>query len=139
MRPDNWPTMLDAYIEHARGVAFEWGSHDCVTFTTGWHKAITGRDVFAPYRGRYHSSLQAMRLLTKHAAASMDNAGRVLFGLAHEKLTRHAQRGDIVLAADCMGNKALGICTGQAGAFIGPNDERVTFLPRVAFLNCWTV
>lgn len=131
MRPQDWPALLDGYIEAARRTPFAWGHHDCVTFVCGWHAAMTARDVYAPFRGRYDSETAAFRILLGLDIRDMDAFGRHLFGdpLANNA---HIGRGDIVIAEG-----ALGICTGAQGAFL--SEEGLAFRRHDKFEVGWSV
>ncbi len=131
MRPENWPEALDDYIDAARSLPFTWGQNDCVSFACGWNQLMTGRDVYAEFRGQYHSDNEAMRLMLKHDVHGMEDAGRFLFGEPRMGNT-HIQRGDIAYAQG-----ALGICTGAHGAFL--NEEGLTFIRLADFELGWSV
>lgn len=112
MRPDDWPGLLDGYVQQARILPFAWGTHDCVTFTTSWHRLMTGRDVFEPFRGKYASEDEAFEVMHTRGVRTMDEAGDYLFGASRERL-EFTQRGDIVLAQG-----ALGLCLGARVAML---------------------
>lgn len=131
MRPQNWPSLLDEYVRAAKAKQFAWGSHDCLTFATDWHRAITGLDAFAPWRGAYDSETGARRLIVEAGAQSMADAGQILFG-APNAVLRMAKRGDIVLV-----RKSFGIVTGRVGAFVG--EDGLVLLPAIEFEQAWTV
>lgn len=131
MRPQAWPAMLDRYIDDARDRAFAWGSHDCVTFTAGWFKQMTGRDVHARFRGQYDTEAGALKIMAANGVRSIESAGRFLFGDPAPSLN-HTGRGDIVTAAD-----ALGICIGNAAVMLGP--QGLTMLRRDQFTTAWKV
>lgn len=130
-RPQDWPALLNGYVEAARSKPFVWGDHDCVTFTCRWHKLMTGRDVYAQFRGRYDSETAAMRVMLANGVNGMDEAGRFLFGEPRNGNLRIG-RGDIVY-----GQGALGICIGAQGAFL--NEEGVTLLRHSQFELGWSI
>lgn len=131
MRPDDWPALLDGYIDQARRAPFAWGQNDCVTFSCGWHRMMTGRDAYAEFREKYETETAAFRIMAAHGVHSMEEAGRFLFGEPQHG-TSHIQRGDIVHA-----DGALGICTGAHGAFL--SIEGLTFLRHSSFDMGWKI
>lgn len=129
MRFENWESLLNRHIEEARGIAFEWGVHDCALWCAEWVRRATGEDFATVWRGRYTSEDELKALL--HA---MDITGPE--GIADEVLTEvavgFAKRGDIVLWSGC-----LGICNGVVSHFL--TDRGVV---RIRTRNCqkaWTV
>lgn len=131
MRPQDWPALLDGYVAQSRKTPFAWGSHDCVTFTAGWLKLMSGRDVHAPFRGQYDTERGALEIMAANGVRSMEDAGVFLYG-APVASPAFVGRGDIVLAEG-----ALGLCLGGVGAFLGPNG--LTFLRRDKYATGWTV
>lgn len=131
MRPQDWPQLLDGYVARARGLPFAWGANDCVTFTAGWFKLMTGRDVHAPFRGAYDCEAQALKLMAANGVRDMESAGRYLYGDPVPSPQRLG-RGDVVL-----GEGALGISLGGNGVFLGPFG--LMFLRRDKFATGWTV
>lgn len=136
MRPQDWPALLDGYIEQARRTPFAWGVNDCVTFSCGWHSLMTARDVHAPLRGHYDNETAAFRIMLEHGVHGMEEAGRFLFG---EPRPLHGPggnafigRGDIVYAEG-----ALGICAGASGAFL--SKDGLTFLRHDKFELGWSL
>lgn len=130
MRPQDWPALLDGYVAQARRMPFAWGTHDCVTFTAGWFKLMTWRDVHAPFRGQYDTERAALEIMAANGVRNMADAGQFLFG-APLSAPAFVGRGDIVLAEG-----ALGICLGGVGSFLG--TDGVTFLRRDKFVTGWT-
>lgn len=130
MRPQDWPAQLDAAVGEARRTPFAWGVHDCVSFTAGWFKAMTGRDVYAPFRGQYDTETGALKLMAANGVRDMAAAGAFLFG--DPVPPARLGRGDIVLA-----DGALGLCLGAGGVFLGPFG--LLFLRRDKFLTGWKV
>lgn len=131
MRPQNWPALLDTHVEAARRTPFAWGRHDCLSFVCDWHRLMTGRDVFASWRGAYDNETGARRLIVEAGLDGMAAVGGFLFGAARAA-PRHARRGDIVLAG-----KSFGLMTGRAGAFAG--ETGLVFLPALQFEQAWCV
>lgn len=136
MRPQDWPALLDGYIEQARPKPFVWGAHDCATFSAGWYALMTGCDSYAPFRGKYASENGAARTMVSFGLDGMLAVGGFMFGPHHER-PAFATRGDIVAAADEFGVIGLGVCVGKSGAFLSQAGFR--FRPFRNFLAVWSV
>lgn len=131
MRPQDWPALLVGYIDGARRSPFAWGSNDCVSWACGWHKLMTGRDVFEPFRGKYDTEADAFAIMAEHGVKNMDDAARFLFGTPNAG-TMHVGRGDIAFAQG-----ALGICVGGQGAFL--TLDGLAFLRHAHFELGWSI
>lgn len=60
--PDWRPRLID-YLHDCVRRPFAHGEHDCALFLAGGVQAMTGVDYAAPYRGRYTSLAEGLRLL----------------------------------------------------------------------------
>jgi hypothetical protein len=132
MRPEDWPRLLDEYVDRARAKPFAWGTHDCISFTCGWYTAMTGCNPFAPFAGKYDSETAAFRVMHGKGVHMMEEAGDYLFEVAFRKPVEFAQRGDIVLAEN-----ALGVSLGNRGAFL--TVEGLGFVLSHKFQIAWSV
>lgn len=52
---------LNAYLENVSGIPFEWGTHDCFTFTNGAFRAMHGVGYADDWMGRYMNGSSPMR------------------------------------------------------------------------------
>jgi hypothetical protein len=104
--------MLAGYLDEARASRFAWGSTDCVTFAAEWFRLITGRDVYAQWRGTYSTAFGAGRQILKAGAHDLAEAGDILFG-DPLKTKGLINRGDIALARN-----AFGIVTGAGAVYL---------------------
>src|SRR5690242_12826816 len=90
-RLESWESILDAEIEKARPLAFEWGVHDCATWAANVVLALTGEDLIAAIRGSYTDEESARQVI---------DAGGGLDACVDARLPRvgvaFAQRGDVV-------------------------------------------
>lgn len=119
-RLENWPALLDAFIEARRERSFAWGTQDCCMFAADAVREITGLDPAAEFRGRYDSALGAIRLLwDRGGVEGVVVAAAKAHGFA-EISPAFARRGDLVLG-DFGHDVAAGICLGAHVAFPGPN------------------
>jgi hypothetical protein len=130
-RASNWPTLLAEFIEERRAMPFAWGKNDCATFAADWVLKASGCDLAAPFRGRYHTPLGAMRML-KPAGGVIGIAGGN--GQLREIEPQRAGRGDILARMTPTG-PALGICLGNVAAFVGPVG---LIFAADNPLRCWT-
>lgn len=108
-RKEGWENILDAEIEKARALTFEWGRNDCVTWAANVVLALTGADLITDLRGTYATKQGAYRLIRE--------TGGTLAGCVDARLPRipiaFAGRGDVVLWEN-----SLGICTGINSFFL---------------------
>lgn len=132
MRPENWPALLDEYVDAARSRAFEWGVHDCVTFSCGWFALMTGSNPAARFAGEYSTEVGAGRIMLAHEVRGMDDAGRFLFGPPSVAGASYVKRGDIVLARG-----ALGISIAGGAAFL--SADGVEFAKASEIVQFWDV
>ena len=91
-RVPDWRERLDLVIRDGRTALFGWGRHDCLAFPAKGITAVTGVDVFQPYRGRYSDEPGALALVPDMEA--------MLMALAAEQgwqaiQGRAARRGDL--------------------------------------------
>jgi len=92
-RYQDWPDRFEASVAAAAPRSFRYGKWDCCLAVADIVAAMTGTDLAAPYRGRYSSRKEALRL-----------GNGALRGFLEEALSELpsipvlcAQRGDIVL------------------------------------------
>ena len=71
-RLPDWEERLAAYLEPLRTRPFEWGAHDCCTFTAGAVEAMTGVDPMPEFRGRYTTAIGSARALRRYGAGTLD-------------------------------------------------------------------
>lgn len=131
MRREGWEQGLHAMIEGARQRPFAWGSHDCATWVAEVRRVLTGVDAAKDWRGSYRTASGAMRAIRKAGAGDMASAVTARLG-APLPVVALAQRGDVVCR-----DRALGICTGQDVAFLGPDG--LVFQPLTACDMAWSV
>lgn len=115
-RVTDWRLALDRQLAARRDYPWRWGVHDCCAFAAGVVAAVTGRDVFAPWRATYADAAGA--------AAALERAGGLAailtatFGAPCRPLS--ARAGDLVVvqlsqgerAACATGVRAVGIVDG---------------------------
>lgn len=113
------PTKLFNYINAHERKLFVWGKNDCFTFTLGWIKEATGRDVWGTTKDwqeiakDYDNEEAAMSLL--ELFGGREKAEACLGESIHISL---AVAGDIV-CGDLSDGETLGICLGLDSVFLG--------------------
>jgi hypothetical protein len=131
-RRQDWERQLTVAIEHTP--PFNWGEADCCTFAARIVLAMTGHDLLAHFRGRYHTCRGALRFMQE---------GGGLRSLISERLgpalpaVALAKRGDIVLAVTVGGEETVAICAGSRIAAQG--FKGAVFLPLSAGRAAWSV
>jgi hypothetical protein len=134
MRLEGWEFRLDKVIEAARARKYEIGRHDCFRVACQVLEALTGRDRWPEFDGRYSSSREALRLIAQYGS-TFEAAFDWFFG-SHVEV-RRARRGDIVAVKGEDGQKHLGVCLGVNSAFLAP--QGLVYVPTLTGLCAWRI
>lgn len=128
---------LNDYLRSVRNMPFEWGVHDCLTFTNNAFHAMYGEGWADDWLGRYMVDGRPMRrtelmrefkFSTFYAAVDVKlNRIDHVPPLGALVVTRQAQRW--------VTGVAMGICTGTKGVFL--SKEGVLYLPLDAIETAW--
>lgn len=120
---------MDALLAQAASVPLVWGAQDCgIGFVAEHIIACTGKDVAAPFRGRYTTALGAVRVLK---AEGFDRLDAVLAAHFEAFPASLGQLGDVAcIATDDPLGCALGIVTGAHIAV--RTNEGLGFVPLTA-------
>lgn len=129
MRIQNWPRVLDEYVQAARCRPFAWGAHDCCTFAAGAVQAITGRAVALP---AYVGVRQALRALQARGGLLAAVRGQ----LGPMQAPARARRGDVLLLWQA-GRDVLAVNLGHAWA--APGAQGLVFGPAAEAVAAWRV
>jgi len=127
---------LTAYIRAIEGKSFEWGRHDCLTFTNGAYRAMHGVGWADDWLDRYMISGRPMRrreLMSEFGWPSLEAA-------IDAKMNRvqFPPRGALVAtdqAQRWVTGAALGICVGTRGVFLAKTG--VIYLTLDAIKSAW--
>lgn len=120
-RPENWPSLLAAFVDAYSRTPFEWGVNDCCLFAADWVRALHGRDVAEAFRGRYATKIGASRLVHKAGGVkALIDATLASSGFSQVD-PRLAGRGDIVFSTE-----AAGVCLGPRILFAGGATRPMT-------------
>lgn len=96
--PVHWRARYDALFDRIRRRPFAYGEHDCALgLAAAAVEAVTGADVAAAYRKRYHSRIGALRVLRNDGFANLADA---VAALLPEIEPARARRGDIAAIPD---------------------------------------
>lgn len=115
-RLPDWEARLAAYLESLRMRPFQWGRHDCCTFSAGAVEAMTGTDPMPEFRGRYSTAIGSARALRRFGAGDLAATMDQKFMRLPASLAR---RGDIVMTAGL-----LGVCLGGILVAVGREGDR---------------
>lgn len=128
---------LNAYLKQNRGITFQWGLHDCLTFTNNAFHAMYGKGWADDWLGRYMVDGRPMKryeLKKEFGFSSFISAvDAKLKRVDHVPplgalvLTRQAERWII--------GGAMGICTGTKCVFL--SKQGVVHLPLDAIEQAW--
>jgi hypothetical protein len=130
-RVDNWPGKLNEYINATRDNKFEWGTHDCCTWTAGAVKVLTGEDHMLQYMGTYNDKETADELIDSLGYGDLYRALIEIFGPPLEG-GAGGQRGDVAFYEGC-----CGIVIGRHGMFIG--EDGYTLVPLLSVQRIFKV
>lgn len=143
-RFQDWPARLEAYLDAARQMPFEWGRTDCLHFALGVVHALTGRDVVAELGGpgAYADGAGAQAL----CLSRFDGVAARLVDAVLPRAARCAGRGNVVLfrvpatlVLSCRFLEAFGVLDGTGRRIAARTDTGVRFLPLPLARAVWTV
>jgi hypothetical protein len=129
-RLSGWPERHFALIEARRNVPFAWHDNDCCSFAADAVMALSGRDIFADYRGKYHDAAGAAEFI-----AAADGI-RLMFDLPSKPIG-FAQRGDLVIAM-LDGRETVGVVVGN-GTWCAPGPDGLVFRPMAEVIEVMAV
>jgi hypothetical protein len=128
---------LSDYLKEIRSVPFEWGVHDCLTFTNEAWRRMHGHGWSEDWLGRYMKDGRLLRKDELRAEYGFWDFNKAV----DSKLTRieHVPpRGALVTtkkARRWIIGEAMGICVGLKAAFL--SDEGVVYLPLDDIEKAW--
>jgi hypothetical protein len=134
-RNEGWERRMDDAIEWARSKPYVLGRHDCFVFASEVVRALTGCEVFKPYRGRYITKADAMRIIEQEGGTFTGFFTRVLG--VDPCSPKRARRGDILECRDEVGEKHLGVCLGEQTAVLG--EYGLAYRQTLECSLCWRI
>lgn len=120
---------LNQYIRACEGRPFEWGVHDCLTFTNGAHKAMFGAGWADDWLGRYMIDGRPMRRDELKREFGF-NSVQAAIDLRMTRVHCIPPKGALVTSDHVrrwVTGVALGICVGTRAAFL--DKAGVIYLP----------
>lgn len=130
----DWRPRLDAYLARTTRMPFVWGDHDCGLFADGALEAQTGVSLSAPFKGRYQTYEEALKLLQSHGYPD-----HVALAAAHlqEMAPAFARIGDIAAVDFEAAGMTLMIVAGHR--LIGPMAGMRGSLPLTSAVRAFAV
>lgn len=140
-RLPDWEQRLADYVASVRERPFEWGAHDCILHGASAIEAMTGVDIAADYRGRYHDRASAAAILKARGRGTLL---RTIDDVLERRPPSRALRGDLVWFEG-----SVGVCLGAMAAFVGeeriagcaglPFRRGLVMIPRHLWTKAWAV
>lgn len=135
-RIQGWESRLAAELNASLTMPFDWHSNDCCAFAARCVLAVTGVDLFEPFRGAYAGARTAQQALKAHGG--LLHICDALLGDRRPSLK--ARRGDVVLVrmSGARGEyQAIAICAGRYAML--PGKHRLQPRPQGDWLTAWMV
>lgn len=132
-RRQDWPLLLEIYVDQSMHSRFTWGTHDCVSFAIGW-LALVRQDLHPreDLALDYCDATSALRMLKgRSLEMAVDDWG----GLQRVP-PAYAQRGDLVLV-QILDRACLAVCVGDQAA--GPGMHGLEVVPMTRATAAWQV
>lgn len=136
-RHENWPTLLDLFIESRKLESFEFGKHDCCLFAADAVLVMTDIDLAQGYRGTYSDMDGAMKILGERTAGELFTDVAAEHGI-DEIPVSFAGRGDVVLV-DQKELPALGIVSLSGDDIWAPGEFVLQRFPIVHAMKAWRI
>ena len=136
IRKPNWEYNLWEYIEKCKTRRFRYGSHDCVRFSAGAVKVMTGINVLerAP---EYNNRKTADGLLK--SVGLFDRTSDLLEQYPiQEKNVGHAITGDVVGFYNEKAEEQVGVMC-DTGSFVSVSKDGTVFFPVDRVIICWSI
>lgn len=132
---------MQQFLLHSLSQPFAYGQRDCCLWVADAVEAMTGTDIAAPFRGRYHSRAEAVALCFEYTGQR--SLRRFLSeALLAQGLTRIpvglAQRGDLVLVRRGK-DHSLGVINLSGRDIMAAAEEGYLRLPLDLATCAWRV
>jgi hypothetical protein len=136
-RLPQWIERLEWFLSENRERRFEYGSFDCGLFVCDCIQAMTGVDVAADFRGRYHSREEAVSLIRKTTGGrSIHKIVEYVTAVNQMPLipAEYLQRGDVALIRRPSRDHSLAIVAMNGQELIVCNAKGLKSVP---FAHAW--
>jgi hypothetical protein len=107
MRLEGWELRLAALVEKFDNSSYTLGVNDCFRFACETVAALTGRDVWPQFEGRYTNRADAIRLI-RAVDPDLKRAVEIVFGVEPVSILS-AGRGDLYLFVDGLPHLGVGL------------------------------
>ena len=107
MRLAGWEMRLAALVDRFDRTAYALGSNDCFRFACETVAALTGRNVWPQFAGRYTTRADAIRLI-RSVDSDLKRAVEIVFGVEPVSILV-AGRGDLYLYVDRLPHLGVGL------------------------------
>ena len=143
-RLPDWADRLNQLVAARREAPFVWGKHDCSMWAADCVLAVEGRDIGAPFRGKYSTAFGAARALRRYGSVS--TPVEVVDRELGERLPMHRALLGCVVAASPDDVRlyggfghALGLCYGRTSLFVGSDGARdgLVMVPTLSLEHCY--
>lgn len=136
-RLENWPILLDKFIESNRDRAFERGVFDCALFAGYALKETTGETFVDEWIKTYKNKKEAFELLRAKGFKSLIELAKKYLGEPLENIN-FAGRGDIV-AVKYENEVALAVVDLTGRFAVTTGKDGLFFFEREHWLKAWKV
>ena len=107
MRLAGWEMRLAEIVDRFDRSAYALGSNDCFRFACETVAALTGRDLWPQFEGRYATRADAIRLI-RSVDTDLRRAVEIVFGVEPVSILS-AGRGDLYLFVDAQPHLGVGL------------------------------
>lgn len=107
VRLEGWELRLAALVEKFDASGYALGSNDCFRFACETVAALTGRDAWPQFEGKYLSRADAIRLI-RSVDRDLKRAVEIVFGVEPVSILA-AGRGDLYLFVDGLPHLGVGL------------------------------
>lgn len=146
-RKQNWPVLLNDFIESRQAIPFQWGANDCCLFVCDAIATMTDIDPAKGIRNRYKTIRGAVGFIRRMGGvAGIAQTICAKYGFTELSTVNLAQRGDVVMldtsnegfASQSLTDKnTLGVCLGGHAAFVGLKELEFAQISRC--VKAWRV
>lgn len=147
-RKEAWPELLDEVFQRHYTTEFEWGVFDCCIFVCECIHAMTGIDMYADFKGKYTTELEAHQLVSDYVGLEYKSSIKFVSEIAEYFCSKYklqvveksfAQRGDIALI-DLEGMVTVGVVMLNGTHVAAPAYKKgLAFVPLKLCKKVWRV
>ena len=138
IRKSDWHNKLIAYCNAKSSVKFKYGSHDCVKFSAGAIKAMTGKDVLIGVT-KYKTIKQGLEIIKSYGTL-FDAVDNCLTQFPIEEVpVGEAVTGDVVGFINDKDNQQIGIMY-DLGSVVSVAKTGLIYKPAHGYIKrCWSI